>query len=145
MLNETPAPMRGLGLAGLIPFWALALGMALGPPAYRPAFTTALLAYGATILSFLGGAHWGAAARDEARADWIRLGWGVTPSLVAWGALLVGADLGLAILILGLLAAFAVDRRLFADAAGYRKLRAVLTAGAVGALLLALAARWLVA
>lgn len=145
MLNETPAPMRWLGLAGLIPFWALALGMAFGPPALRPAFTTALLAYGATILSFLGGAHWGVAARDEARADWLRLGWGVTPSLIAWAALLAGADLGLAILIVGLGAAFAVDRRLFADAPGYRKLRAVLTAGAVGALILALAARWLVA
>ncbi len=141
MLKDTPAPMRLLGLAGLIPFWAFALAIAFGPKAYAPAEARAIEAYGATILSFLGGVHWGVAVAEPRAANWSRLGWGVTPSLIAWAALLAPGDYGIAILIFGLAAAFGVDRRMFAGATGYRALRVVLTAGAVAALLLALAAR----
>lgn len=100
-----PAPLL-LGLAGLIPFWALAIGLlmhgALGVT--PPQLDAALATYGAIIVSFLGGIRWGLAvpAGDTGRNYLIS----VLPSLVAWALLaapepwrLVG--LGLAALALG--------------------------------------------
>ncbi len=71
----------------------------------------ALLAYGATITSFLGAIHWGLAMRSPAgeavARDYL---WGVVPSLVAWAALLAGAGAGLAILVVLLWTSYGVDR-----------------------------------
>lgn len=55
-----------LGLAGLIPFWSLALalfsGHTLGVPPASASFV--LAAYAATIASFLGGMRWGLAVSE---------------------------------------------------------------------------------
>jgi hypothetical protein len=56
-----------LGLAGLIPFVALALLVALNPRIKEEA-ASALLAYGAIILSFLGGIRWGFTVLEEGTA-----------------------------------------------------------------------------
>lgn len=94
-------PMRTtalrLGFVGLIPFIGLATAAAFGPEELQAAANPALLAYGATILSFLGGIHWGLAL---ARADLsmpdalTMLGVGVLPQLLGWVALLVPVSLG---------------------------------------------------
>jgi hypothetical protein len=104
---------QALGLAGLLPFVASALAVALGPPSWHDAALRALIAYAAVIVSFLGGIHWGsttAAERDGSRV------WGVVPSLLAWPMLLVPAPrwalLGLAA---SLFACWAVDRTRFAS------------------------------
>lgn len=72
-------------------------------------------AYGCSILSFLGGVHWGAAmagggASFAANAG--RYAWGVTPSLLAWPAMAVldGPEAS-ASLAAGLSAALMVDLR----------------------------------
>jgi len=66
-------------------------------------------------LSFLGGIHWGAAMlcstlslNDTKKA----LMWGVTPSLIAWGATLSGG-FGMAVLMAGFITALEVDKRMF--------------------------------
>ena len=102
-----------LGVAGLIPFFACGY-LALTPDG-APG-TMALLAYGAVILAFLGGVHWGLALPEPSgRRERERLGLGVIPSLVGWVGLLLGiAGIpagGLAIVIAGFIATTVVEAR----------------------------------
>lgn len=101
-----------LGYAGLVPFVALAAWTLLASPDQRGLPAQALLAYGATITSFLGAIHWGLAMRSEPSGDTTAQDylWGVVPSLVAWCALLADASIGLLILVVLLWACYAVDR-----------------------------------
>jgi len=62
MTNPILHPVRLLGYAGLFPFFAAAAAALLGPPPWRGAALSALAAYGAVILSFLGAVHWGLAS-----------------------------------------------------------------------------------
>jgi hypothetical protein len=109
--NTAAAPnalAQGLGYAGLLPFVAGAL------LAWRsPAGAAWLLAYAACIVSFLGGIHWGLALRERPPRA-VSLGWGVTPSLLAWVALLLPSGAGLLVSAAALVACYAVDRRLYA-------------------------------
>jgi hypothetical protein len=50
-----------LGFGGLIPFIVLALASWFGPVVHQAKILRALLAYAATIASFVGALHWGAA------------------------------------------------------------------------------------
>ena len=140
MRSDLPPPARLLGPAGLIPFAALAIGIWAG----MPGAGTALAAYGATILAFLGAVHWGlalAAPATERGADWGRLGLGVVPSLIAWVALLLPLPAGLGLLALAILGTAAAES--WAAQAGlvpraYLGLRWMLSAGAAASLLLGL-------
>lgn len=107
-----PAGAVGLGVAGLLPFVAAAGGMAMAPPDWRDAAATALAAYAALITSFLGGIHWGLAFSRH-RPDTTLWVWGVTPSLLAWMALLLPRATGLACLAGTLVACLLVDRRVY--------------------------------
>jgi len=102
-----------LGFGGLIPFVALAVAAWLTEGPQRSQCLYALLAYGATILSFLGATHWGLALRDPVAPSVGLLVWGVGPSLMAWLALLVGTAGGLWMLAAGLWVCYAVDRRVY--------------------------------
>lgn len=142
MTNPIALPFRVLGYAGLIPFAAAAATAALGPPAWRAPAVSALLAYGAVILSFLGAVHWGVALRaspEEAPALWPRLVLGVLPAMVAWLGLLAPAAFGLVLLAASLCAVAAVETmaarrgRLPRD---YLALRWRLSLGAAACLLL---------
>jgi hypothetical protein len=90
-----------------------------------------LVAYGAVIVSFLGGIHWGAPtdnAHDGERA------WGVVPPLLAWPLLLLPSSrLALLGLAATLLLCWAVDRARFPylGLAALLPLRTLLTAVAV--------------
>ncbi len=139
-----PTPALVLGLGGLLPFGAGAIG-AWWPDAEVAAFAlAALAAYGAVILSFLGGVRWGNVLFErEALQRFGPLGLSIVPSLVAWCALLAPPAAGLLLLAAGLLAQYALDRA--ATAGGtlppwYGRLRIVLTVGAMTAVLVGLAA-----
>jgi len=134
-----PVPARVLGLGGLLPF-AFGAVMVWCPVEGMRALGIDLLgAYGAVILSFLGGVRWGRLLGDEARLDrWLPLGMSVLPSLVAWIALPLPPEGMFAVLATGLVLQYLVDR----DAAEsgelppwYGALRLTLTAGAVLAVL----------
>lgn len=98
--NKPPSAAVWLGYAGLLPFFAGAVLTLPLAGAWRPWGTIVLLGYGAIILSFMGGVHWGAAMmrNDVTTAS---LGKSVAPSLVALLAVIVGGDIGLGILSLG--------------------------------------------
>ena len=133
-----------LGIVGLVPFLGCGLA-ALAPLAVdggRGAF--ALVAYGATVLSFLGGVHWGFALADPSeRADRPRLGLGVAPPLLGWVALLlvpaVDANAGIGLLAFGFIATVVVEeraRRAGLMPVGYMRLRYGLSAVVVLVLVL---------
>ena len=106
-----PVPLWAarLGYAGLLPFIALAAAVWLAPLAYRGQAAHALLAYGATIASFLGAIHWGLVMREGPVQPMPSLLWGVVPSLLGWLALMLGAATGLLLVTALLWTCFAVD------------------------------------
>lgn len=73
----------------------------------------ALLAYSASILSFLGAIHWGLALRSTDAPPASMLAWGVIPSLWAWVALMAGSTTGLWLNAIGLWLCFMVDWRVY--------------------------------
>lgn len=99
-----------LGYGGLIPFLAGAALSWLLAPEWRPLAASALSAYAAVIVSFLGGIHWGIGFRDGMPRLFL---WGVVPSLVAAVALMLPARHGLLSHGVMLLLCYAVDRRVY--------------------------------
>ncbi|GAA4258719.1 DUF3429 family protein [Azospirillum formosense] len=109
--------VRLLSYGGLIPFvggTALAW-MAEGDG--RAAVVRAVVVYAVSILSFIGAIHWGRilSGRDNETSGPAWLVWGVTPSLLGWGATLLPSGLTVPALILSFLLAWAVDRSAAAD------------------------------
>lgn len=104
---------RWLGHLGLLPFALGALLVWLGLAPELHAFAAqSLSAYGALIVSFLGGIHWGLAFRMTAPPALLFV-WGVVPSLAGWLAVMMPPDAGLVVLGAMLLACYAVDRRVY--------------------------------
>ena len=134
----------GLGYAGLIPFVGLVLAVWFSDASDRVRSAAALLAYSATILSFLGAIHWGLVMRAAAGQPNGMLAWGVAPSLVAWIALLLNPAIGLWLVAAALWACFMVDRMVYPKfgVAAWLPMRLALTliaslsclAGALGAM-----------
>lgn len=104
-----------LGYAGLIPFLLMTLGVWFADASWLTDILNVQMAYGMVILSFLGGVHWGAALLGSTMPEVnIRkaLAWGVTPSLIAWSAPLLGR-FEWAMLIVGFIAALQVDKQMY--------------------------------
>ena len=138
---EVPVAAERLGLVGLLPFVAGALLVVAGG-AWRDWAETALLGYGAVILSFMGGVHWGMAIAAPACSP-VRLAWSVVWALIGWAGLLAGGDLGLLLLAAGFVGLFAYDRQATGrhEAPGwYPALRRPLTAVVVACLVVAMLA-----
>ncbi len=133
--SAIPTPALILGWAGVLPFAALSLMVATGwsPPLWRalhwPA-PEALWLYGALILSFMGGAQWGAPTVRDARS-WRPYLISVLPALWAFASAPAPVALRFAGLIAGFLALAAYDlwcARRGETPAWYGRLRAQLTA-----------------
>lgn len=126
-----PVWARSLGYAGLLPFLGLALSVGFFQDGLRLPLAHALLAYAATIASFLGAIHWGLAMRGTQEADpslHLFL-WGVTPCLCAWVALLAPIGMGLWGMAVLLWACYGVDMRVYPrhGVQAWLPMRAVLT------------------
>ena len=90
--SETALPpyAAALGYGGLVPFVGCAIVMLAIPGMdVRHLAGRALLGYGAVILSFLGGVHWGLVLRGPAARAAGMLAAAVIPSLVGWATLLL--------------------------------------------------------
>ena len=117
-MSRIPALPRMLGLAGLLPQWALLFVLAVGEDYWRFAALALAWGYAALIFSFLGGMWWGLAARGGSRvAGWVWIA-AVLPSLLAlatYAPWVFGAEWpGPSLVVLGIaiLASPLVDRRL---------------------------------
>jgi hypothetical protein len=118
--STAPSPLATrLGYAGLAPFVLCAALLWIVHTDLQPWLAIALSSYAALIASFLGGIHWGMAAQRPAQEQRFHYLWGVTPSLVAWVALLMPAYAGLPLLAMLLIVCYLVDQRSYA-AAGWR-------------------------
>jgi hypothetical protein len=141
---SVPVAARWLGGLGLLPFICLALAGPLLNGALRERATFALAAYGATIVSFLGGIHWGLAMGGAGgvltdRAMPRRLILSVVPALAAWSALLLSTPSCLFMLAAAIAAMLWIDVRTAraGDAPSwYPRLRWPLSCAAVAALML---------
>ncbi|CAL8306244.1 unnamed protein product [Lota lota] len=130
-LWKGPKPALCLGLAGLVPFVAPPLLMAV-TETYLPELAYIQVAYGASVISFLGGARWGFTLpkSSPAKPDWINLANSVVPSLLACVAMLLSESITPAatVVILGLGIALHYDLSLLPTYPSWLKaLRALLT------------------
>lgn len=140
--RKIPLVAQWLGYGGLAPFAAGSLatvGCGIAGVDQSGALVFSQL-YGASILSFLGAVHWGvglsnafAKSSEPSPRDLI---YGVTPSLVAWGASLADPVTGVTVLPGAFGGAFIYDLWRFRGSARdvpawYMRLRAQLTLGAV--------------
>lgn len=130
-LTQAPKPALYLGFSGLIPFLSAPALMA-ATQSFYPEIAFAQVVYGASIVSFLGGARWGFAlpAGSPAQPDWMNLGNSVVPSLVAWLALLCRDNIteGALVVIMGLGLSLHYDLTLLPGyPAWFKAMRTVLT------------------
>jgi Protein of unknown function (DUF3429) len=126
-----------LGIAGLVPVIGCGLG-AMGRSGDSERMLSALIAYGAVMLAFLGGMQWGFAlpAGAEPRRQRWRLVLGVLPALIGWLALLIALVtpgwIALAVLTAGFIGTALAEQRSAAQdstmlPSGYHLLRWGLT------------------
>lgn len=130
--TSVPASALWLGGTGALPFVACAMLAVFGTQDWQGLGTQALVAYGAVILSFLGGVHWGLAIGrgPSSIVSGSHLILSVVPSLVGWAALLLPVGADLLLLALAFAAMFIVDLRLTQNGplpAWYPRLRLPLT------------------
>ena len=140
--NNVPQSAAWLGGLGALPFIGLAGAASYLDSAPRMFVIHALVAYGAIILSFLGGIHWGLAIGSRSEVDdpaiRTRLIVSIVPSLAAWVALLVLESTGLLLLAAAVAAMLWVDIRATREGHAppwYPKLRIPLTCVVVAALM----------
>lgn len=107
-----------LGYAGAFPFLGLGLVIIypdMGVASFALPFDLkfALLSYGAIILSFLGGLHWGRAIMMPTETHIISpstaLFWSVSLSLIGWFAVLLPASIAAVLLLAGFAVALVAD------------------------------------
>jgi hypothetical protein len=123
MFRSLPPLAILLGIAGLIPFLALGLGSVGADPVRALAAAEGLVGYGAVIMAFLGGVHWGftlgehdtLSGQTPARLVRARLVLGVVPTLIGWAAILCGIvgypALSLLLLIAGFIGILVMEFR----------------------------------
>ena len=134
-LPRSPLPALTLGLSGLIPFVSAPFYMIMSGN-FCPTIAYAQVAYGASILSFLGGVRWGFTLPEDSplQPDWTNLGYSVLPSLVAWVGLLVPHPWSLVTVMGGLGAAAYSDLAVWGYPAWFKGLRFLLSLVAILAL-----------
>lgn len=111
---RVPRMAMVLGAAGALPFLALSVFSPFIDGSLRGHATVALTAYGAVILSFLGGIHWGLAIaaipkRSEEGRLFRRLGCSVAPALIGWIAFLMPPTVSLSVLAVAFIAVLYLD------------------------------------
>ena len=139
---STEQTINRLGYAGLIPFILLAALMWVVDAELLPFVAIALGGYVATIVSFLGGVHWGIGFMKGEAAPRFHFVWGVVPSLIAWLALMLPAYAALPLFGLVVVACYAVDSQTYpaAGLASWLPLRLRLTVVATASCVLGAAA-----
>ena len=85
--ESIPAALWAIALLALSPFPLTALAYSYGPAAWTAPALTALFAWSAVVLSFLGGVRWGMETR-EPRPRWMRQGFSALCAVAALVVLL---------------------------------------------------------
>ena len=136
--SRVPLTARWLGALGALPFFACALASTVLDGGLQVEAMIALTAYGAVILSFLGGIQWGLAIAAGG-GKFRRLSVSILPALFAWGGLLLPPGTGALVIAAALACVLLVDIKASRNQEAptwYPKLRWPLTVAAASALLL---------
>lgn len=105
-----PPAALALGWAGVIPFAALAVAAHLAGRGHALLAIQLLIAYGAIILAFMGGAQWGLEmARAPAAGGWAGYGASVLPALLGAAAYVLSPRPALVLLMAGFAGLLAYD------------------------------------
>ena len=139
--SSIPSAAAWLGGLGVLPFAGISVATLFANDGLKGQLLFGLMTYGAVILSFLGGIHWGLAIGAVPQTDnelLRRLTVSILPSLVAWVALLTPFHVGFLVLAAAFATMMLVDiqaSRVHEAPAWYPKLRWPLSFGAIAALL----------
>ncbi len=131
-----------IGYCGLIPFAALSLWYAMIDDPQRASFVlSALIAYAAIILSFVGAIHWGRSLHEPhmVKSNLLQI-ISIIPVLLSWAAMLVPQEVGLVVLILGFGLIYLFDRIQYRELYWMQKIRFNLSMGVLFTLLISLLA-----
>ncbi len=134
-LATMPASAVWLTALGVVPFAAAGFAAAFAAPSTAEVAVGILAAYGAVILSFLGGIQWGlamASPRSQRLPVWLTVS--TVPALVAWASLALPSTAAIALLGSAFLAVLVADHRLVGDAEvppWFLRLRRRVTTGVV--------------
>jgi Protein of unknown function (DUF3429) len=101
-----------LGYLALLPFVIGAALVWIVREQAHPYVTSALSAYAAVVLAFIGGIHWGFGFA-QAHAQPRLFVWGVVPALVAWVAVVMQPYAGLVVHGVMLVVCYLVDRKVY--------------------------------
>jgi len=133
----------GLGYGGLLPFVACAGVLLLPETGMHEMASRLLVGYGAVILSFLGGVHWGLVlGAPSPRAPSVLM-IGVLPSLAGWLTLLLPLEKALAIQVAAFGGVWLYEHRILGPSIlppAYLSMRRWLTLGVIASLGLAMMA-----
>ena len=146
--SRVPPAAAWLGVAGVVPFLGGLFVTWVADPVAAFTAVSAMIVYGAVILSFLGGIQWGFAvgrARQDAGGAVVAriLVLGVLPCLVGLSAWFLAPAAGLLVMTMGFAGALILDfsaMRLGLAPGWWMRLRVPLTAAVIACLLLTLAA-----
>ncbi|MEM1412572.1 MAG: DUF3429 domain-containing protein [Pseudomonadota bacterium] len=130
---------RVLGFGGLVPFVVFAALSLVGPEGWHDWVSRGLIAYGAVILSFLGGITWGLAVTRQRARDPLYLA-SMAPFFAGWVALLLPVLPGLLLLMAAFLGALVNDlllKRAGLSPGWFFSMRLILTAVVVASLAVA--------
>lgn len=131
-VSRSAGTARLLGFAGLAPFIALSLWLyGIAPDhEWRAGTILLLLAYGAVVLSFLGGARWGIALSGQDHDARLDFSLAMLPPLIGWIAIFIPVPYAFAVLAVAFSAQGAWDTlAVHAEKAPgwYGELRTILT------------------
>ncbi|KAK6172014.1 hypothetical protein SNE40_018417 [Patella caerulea] len=129
-IKSSPKPALILGFSGLIPFISTPLYF-ITSQTFCADIAFAQMAYGATILSFLGGVRWGFVIQKDHLRNWFNMGYSVAPSLIAWVGLLLPFPAAMLTMITGLAATAYFDTMLRGYPSWFKGLRFTLSFFAV--------------
>ncbi|KAK3923199.1 Transmembrane protein 69 [Frankliniella fusca] len=134
-VKNSPQPALAYGAGGLIPFVLPPLAILLNGE-FLPNLAFVQLAYGASILSFLGGVKWGFAVPENTpqKLSWENLGQSVSLSLVGFGSLILPPWMGTITLIAGLGASTYIDITSQGYPQWFKAMRLCLSGVAIGSL-----------
>lgn len=102
-IARLPPAAEIAGYAGVAPFALCLLGVGLLPELpQRELAQRIAVGYGAAVLTFVGGVHWGLALAGKMSWRTVRILGAVAPALIGAVATVLGGERGLALLVVGL-------------------------------------------
>ena len=135
-IKSIPKAALVIGLSGLLPFIFLSSFSVYQSPDVHSEISSALLGYGAIILSFLGGVRWGVAMSETSPTRIVsQLCVSIIPSLVGWTAFLIENQIGLLILTAAFFLLLLLDYKLPGAPSWYFGLRIILSTAVIASLL----------